>query len=36
MKILVIEGETILRGEVVERMKLEGYEVFSAADGFGS
>lgn len=33
MKILVIEDETILREEVVEWMKWEGYEVFSASDG---
>lgn len=32
-KILVIEDETILREEVVEWLKLEGYEAISAVDG---
>jgi two-component system, sensor histidine kinase and response regulator len=32
-KILVIEDEAILRGEVVEWLQLEGYEALSAADG---
>lgn len=32
-KILVIEDEEILRGEVVEWLTLEGYETFSAEDG---
>lgn len=33
MKILVIEDESILREEVVEWMKLEGYEAIGCADG---
>ena len=32
-KILVIEDETILREEMVEWLKLESFETFSAADG---
>lgn len=32
-KILVIEDETILRGEIVEWLTLEGYEAVSAEDG---
>jgi two-component system, sensor histidine kinase and response regulator len=33
MKILIIEDEDMLRGEVVEWLTFEGYEVFSAKDG---
>ena len=32
-KILVIEDETILRGEVIEWLTLEAYEAFGAPDG---